>query len=214
MLLSEHAIIAVQVMRNGVTGAPDFDASSGALGGNTDDLTAAIESVYGADAGAAFRTQWEAHIGFFVDYTVGVVTDDQAGQDAALDELAGYREDFAAFLDSATGGNAPAGRVSDALQAHVDQLVAALDTYAAGDFEAAYAAEREASAHMSMTGEVLAAAIAGQFPDQFPTRPIPSDTAMDAPIGGTSPLALIGLAVVVLAGLTVTRRAIEVRSHD
>ena len=214
MLLSEHAIIAVQVMRNGVTGAPDFDASSGALGGNTDDLTAAIESVYGADAGAAFRTQWEAHIGFFVDYTVGVVTDDQAGQDAALDELAGYREDFAAFLDSATGGNAPAGRVSDALQAHVDQLVAALDTYAAGDFEAAYAAEREASAHMFMTGEVLAAAIAGQVPDQFPSRPIPSDTAMDAPIGGTSPLALIGLAVVVLAGLTVTRRAIEVRSHD
>ena len=57
---------------------------------------------------------------------------------------------------------------------------------------------------------MLAAAIAGQFP----TRPIPSDTAMDAPIGGTSPLALIGLAVVVLAGLTVTRRAIEVRSHD
>ena len=214
MLLSEHAIIAVQAMRNGVTGAPDFDASAGALAGNTDDLTAAIESVYGADAGAAFRTQWEAHIGFFVDYTVGVATDDQAAQDAALDELAGYREDFAAFLDSATGGNAPAGPVSDALQAHVDQLVAALDTYADGDFEAAYAAEREASAHMFMTGEVLAAAIAGQFPDRFPTGPIPSDTAIATPVSGTSPLALIGLAVVFLAGLTVTRRAIEVRSRD
>ncbi len=214
MLLSEHAIIAVQAMRNGVTGAPDFDASAGALGSNTDDLTAAIESVYGADAGAAFRTQWEAHIGFFVDYTVGVATDDQAAKDAALDELAGYREDFAAFLDSATGGNAPAGPVADALQAHVDQLVAALDTYADGDFEAAYAAEREASAHMFMTGEVLAAAIAGQFPDQFPTGPIPSDTAMAAPASPASPVVLIGLAVLLLTSLTLTRRAVEVRSRD
>jgi hypothetical protein len=216
-LLAEHASLAMEAMRQGVdTGDlsdPEFTAAAGALAGNTDDLTAAIESVYGADAGAAFRTQWEAHIGFFVDYTVGVATDDDAAKSAALDELAGYREDFAAFLDSATGGNAPAGPVSDALQAHVDQLVAALDTYADGDFEAAYAAEREASAHMFMTGEVLAAAIAGQFPDQFPTGPIPSDTAMDAPVGGTTPLALIGLVVVLLAGLTVTRRAIEVRSR-
>jgi len=213
LLLSEHAIIAIQAMRNGVTGAPDFDASAGALGGNTDDLTAAIESVYGADAGDAFRAQWEAHIGFFVDYTVGVATDDQAAQDAALDELAGYRDDFAAFLDSATGGNAPAGPVADALQAHVDQLVAALDTYADGDFEAAYAAEREASAHMFMTGQVLASAIAGQFPDTFPTTPVSSDTAVPAP-ASPSPVALIGLAVIAVAGLALTRRAIEVRSRD
>ena len=82
-----------------------------------------------------------------------------------------------------------------------------------GDFEAAYAAEREASAHMFMTGEVLAAAIAGQFPDQFPTGPIPSDTAL-APVAGTSPLVFIGLAVAMLAGLTLTRRAIEVHSRD
>ena len=211
--LSEHAITAVQAMRNGVSGAPDFDASAAALADNTADLTAAIASVYGEDAGAAFDAQWTAHIGFFVDYTVGVATDDDAAKAAALDELAGYREDFAAFLDSATGGNAPAGPVSEALQAHVDQLIAALDTYADGDFEAAYAAQREASAHMFMTGEVLAAAIAGQFPDQFSTRPIPSDTAMDAPIGGTSPLALIGLAAVLLVGLSVTRRAIEIRSR-
>jgi hypothetical protein len=143
-----------------------------------------------------------------------VATDDDAAKATALDELAGYREDFAAFLDSATSGNAPAGPVADALQSHVDQLVAALDAYAAGDFEAAYAAEREASAHMFMTGEVLAAAIAGQFPDRFPTGPIPSDTAMAAPVSVTTPLALIGLAVSLLVGLAVTRRAIEVRTRD
>jgi hypothetical protein len=212
-LLSEHAIIAIEAMRNGFSGAPDFEASAGALASNTDDLTAAIESVYGAEAGEAFRTQWEAHIGFFVDYTVALAGGDDAGQQAALEELAGYREDFAAFLDGATEGNAPAGPVSDALQAHVDQLIAALNAFAEDDFEGAYAAEREASAHMYMTGQVLAAAIAGQFPDRFPTSPEPSNTALPAPESGTGPAVLVGLALASVAALTLTRRAIETRSR-
>ncbi|MGQ0609231.1 MAG: copper amine oxidase [Chloroflexota bacterium] len=211
-LLSEHAIIAIQAMRNGVSGAADFDASAAALADNTADLTAAITSVYGEEGGNAFDTQWTAHIGFFVDYTVAVAGDDAAGQEAALAELAEYRDDFSAFLDTATDGNAPAGPVADALQAHVDQLVAALDTYAAGDFAGAYAAEREASAHMYMTGAVLAAAIAGQFPDDFPTTPEPSDTAM-APAEGLSPVVLLGFGAVALATLTLTRRVFEVRSR-
>lgn len=60
---------------------------------------------------------------------------------------------------------------------------------------------------------MLAAAIAGQFPDRFPTGPIPSDTAMAMPDVGSSPLVLIGMVMVLLAGLTVARRAIEVRSR-
>ena len=211
-LLSEHAIIAIQAMRNGVSGAADFDASAAALADNTADLTAAITSVYGEEGGNAFDTQWTAHIGFFVDYTVAVAGDDAEGQEAALAELAEYRDDFAAFLDTATEGNAPAGPVADALQAHVDQLVAALDTYAAGDFAGAYTAEREASAHMYMTGAVLAAAIAGQFPDDLPTTPQPSDTAM-APAEGLNPVVLLGFGAVALATLTLTRRVIEVRSR-
>ncbi|CAN5620168.1 MAG: hypothetical protein H0X68_01075 [Chloroflexi bacterium] len=90
-------------------------------------------------------------------------------------------------------------------------MVAALDTYAAGDFGGAYAAEREASAHMFMTGAVLSAAIAGQFPDQFPTSTEPSDTAM-ARVETVNPLVLIGTALVALTGLTLTRRPVEVRS--
>ena len=211
-LLSEHAIIAIQAMRNGVSGAADFDASAAALADNTADLTAAITSVYGEEGGSAFDTQWTAHIGFFVDYTVAVAGDDADGQEAALAELSQYKEDFSDFLDTATEGNAPAGPVADALQAHVDQLVAALDTYAAGDFAGAYVAEREASAHMFMTGGVLAAAIAGQFPDDFPTTPEPSDTAM-APVAGLNPVVLLGFGVVALSTLTLTRRAIEVRSR-
>ncbi len=216
-LLAQHAGLAIEAMRQGVdTGDledPEFTAAAGALAGNTDDLTAAIESVYGADAADAFRTQWEAHIGFFVDYTVAVAEDDAEGQEAALAELAQYQEDFAAFLDSATDGNAPAGPVAEALQAHVDQLVAALDSYAAGDFEAAYAAEREASAHMFMTGQVLAAAIAGQFPDQFPTAAQMPDAAME-PGATPSLIVLIGMGLVAVATVSLSRHVVQVRSRD
>jgi len=212
-LLGEHALIAIEAMRNGLTGAADFDASTAALQGNTDDLTAAIASVYGAEAGEAFRAQWEAHIGFFVNYTVALAGDDTAGQEAALEDLAGYREDFSNFLDTATGGNVPADGAADALAAHVDQLIAAIDAYAADDFEAAFAAEREGFAHMFMTGQVLASGIAGQMPETFPTAPPSSDTAM-APATGINPLVIFGFGAVTLATLALTRRAVEVRSRN
>ena len=41
-----------------------------------------IGSVYGPEAEDAFNTLWSAHNGFFVDYTTGVATDDQAKKDA------------------------------------------------------------------------------------------------------------------------------------
>ncbi len=211
-LLGEHALIAIEAMRNGLTGAPDFDASAAALDGNTNDLAAAIASVYGADAGEAFDAQWTAHIGLFVDYTVALAGGDTAGQDAALEDLAGYREDFSNFLDTATGGNVPAAGAADALQAHVNQLVAAIDAYAADDFGAAYATEREAFEHMFMTGQVLAAGIAGQMPETFPTSAGMPNTAT-RPADGLSPVLLIGLGIAGMLTLTLARRAREARAR-
>jgi len=47
------------------------------------------------------------------------------------------------------------------------QLIDALDTYAAGDYEAEYAQVREAYHHMFMTGDALAGAIVAQSPEKF-----------------------------------------------
>ena len=68
------------------------------------------------------------------------------------------------------------------------------------------------SPYWKIAGQVLAAAIAGQFPDKFPTTQQPSDTAM-APASGPNPAVLIGLGLASLAVLSLTRRAIEVRSR-
>jgi hypothetical protein len=212
-LLGEHAILAIQATRNGLTGAGDFDVSAGSLGANTADLTAAIESVYGADAAQAFNAQWEAHIGFFVDYTVATAGEDEAGREQAVADLGTYIQDFGAFLGTATEENLPTDAARASLEEHVGQLAGQVDQFFASDFEAAYASERVAYEHMYMTGTALAAAIAGQMPDMFPTAPPPSDTAME-PISGPSPVVLAGAALVAVAVLSFTRRAIEVRSRN
>lgn len=166
-VLTEHAFLAIETMRKGADGAADFDQASAALLANSDDLTAAVASVYGEEGGAAFQEIWNSHIGYFVDYVVATGEGDQAAKDAALAELEEYKVEQAEFFDTATEGNLPAAAVKEGLDVHVNQLITVFDQYVAGDFEAAYAGEREAIHHMSMFAESLAIAITTQFPDKF-----------------------------------------------
>lgn len=166
-LLSEHAFLAVEVMRKGAEGAEDFEASAAALNANTEDLSAAIASVYGDEAGAQFKKMWSSHIGFFVDYVNASVKGDEAAKKKALDQLSQYRKDFSQFLETATDKRLEAGALAEGLQMHVNQLVKAFDHYMAGDYETAYEQEREAIHHMYMVSKGLSNAIAQQFPEKF-----------------------------------------------
>ncbi|WP_203333772.1 copper amine oxidase [Planococcus beigongshangi] len=164
-ILTEHAFLAVEAMRKGADGAADFDQASAALLANSDDLAAAVSSVYGEEGGAAFQEIWNSHIGYFVDYVVATGEGDQAAKDAALTALEEYKAEQSAFFDSATEGRLPAAAVQEGLDMHVDQLVQSFDAYVEGDFETSYALERESIHHMSMFAETLSIAIADQFPD-------------------------------------------------
>ena len=166
-LLAEHALLATFAMQKGVSGEEDFEAIAAALEGNTVDLGEAIGSVYGEEGETAFLKLWRDHIGFFVDYTVATAKKDEAGQNAAREKLAQYQAEFSAFLDTATEGNLPQSGAAEALQAHVNQLITDLDTYAAGDYPKAYEQIREAYAHMYMTADAIAGAVVTQMPEQF-----------------------------------------------
>ncbi|WP_263491839.1 copper amine oxidase [Bacillus sp. RAR_GA_16] len=166
-LLSEHAYLAVETMRKGAEGSADFEASAGALSENTEDLTAAITSVYGEEAGAEFNEIWSNHIGFFVDYVKATGNEDEDAKQKALDSLEGYKEDFSMFLENATGERLQADTLAEGLQAHINQLIGAFDSYVAGDYDMAYDKEREAIAHMQMVAKGFSGAITDQFPDKF-----------------------------------------------
>ena len=170
-LLNSHVYLAgIAVEQAVLTEDPksqQFKSAAGTLDENSQDLAAAIESLYGPEAGDAFLKQWREHIGFFVDYTVGGLTNDNQMQQKAGGDLAAYEEDFGAFLSEATDGELEAGAAAEALGMHVDSLVAAVDAVIAGDgkgFDLLYAAAKE---HMPMTASALAGAIVEQMPDQF-----------------------------------------------
>lgn len=166
-LEAEHVDLASAATRAGFDGDPSFTAAAGALGKNTDDLSAAIASVYGDEAGAKFKEIWASHIGFFVDYTVAAKGGDQAGMDKAVQNLNGYVEAISAFLSGANP-NLPKDAVAQLVTEHVGLLKEAVDKHGAGDFAGSYDAQSRARVQITTKiADTLAGAIVKQSPEKF-----------------------------------------------
>jgi hypothetical protein len=169
-LFQEHIYLAGAATGAALGGRnAEFTAAAGALDANSVAISKAIGSVYGADAEAAFLPLWRRHIGFVVDYTVGLATKDMPKQQKAVSELLGYTNDLAAFLSSANP-NLPKAAVAELVKGHILSLKGAIDAQAAGDMMMAFTRLREAASHMQMIGDPIAAAIARQFPQRFASR--------------------------------------------
>jgi len=166
-LLQEHAILATNATGAALGGRnAEFEAATGALDMNSVDLSKSIGLVYGAGAETAFLALWRKHIGFFVDYTVGLASKDMAKSNKAVNDLVGYTQDFGAFL-AAANPNLPKDAVAGLVKTHVLTLKDVVDAQASGDVKKAYAALRSAAMHMQMIADPLADAIAKQFPGKF-----------------------------------------------
>lgn len=163
--LGEHAFLASNATHRGLEGSKAFDAAAGQLETNTVALGDAIGSVLGDEAKATFLELWRAHIGFFVDYTVGTATKDETKTAKAAEDLAGYSRDFGAFLAAAT--DLPADTLSAELDTHVMHLAQSIDAYAAGDYAKAYELTGMAYDHMWGTGDALSEAIVAKMPEKF-----------------------------------------------
>ncbi|WP_191557513.1 copper amine oxidase [Metabacillus idriensis] len=166
-VFSEHAALAALTMQKGIDGAKDFEAAAGALNENTDDLTAAVESVYGAKGAAQFKEIWSSHIGYFVDYVTATAENNEEGKEQAVAELDEYRAEQAAFLDTATEGRLKAADLEAGLKEHVDQLLNAFNSYTGKDYPAAYENIHVAYTHMFGVGRAMSSAIVDQFPEKF-----------------------------------------------
>lgn len=166
-LEAEHVDLASAATRAGFDGDPSFSAAAGALGKNTDELSAAIASVYGDEAGERFKEIWASHIGFFVDYTVAAKGGDQAGMDKAVQNLNGYVEAISSFLSEANP-NLPKDAVAQLVTEHVGLLKEAVDKHGAGDFAGSYDAQSRARTQITTKiADTLAGAIVKQSPDKF-----------------------------------------------
>ena len=167
--LQEHVYLAGIAVATGVDKGLDskeFTAAAATLDKNTVALSKPIGAVYGPDAEKTFLKVWRQHIGFFVEYTKGRATKDDALVKKANRDLDGYRATFGAFLAKANP-NLTADAVATDLKGHVATLEAAIDAVVAGKPEA-FDLLQAAAAHMPGTADVLSGAIAKQFSKKFP----------------------------------------------
>ena len=170
-LLIDHEYLAGLAVVSAVQAGGDlkdggFKAAAAALDNNSVALSETIGSVYGAEGGQQFLDLWRAHIGFFVDYTLGKATGNKKMARQASKKLDGYRADFGAFIEGATEGGLPQAAVADALAPHVDATTAAIDSVVSGKGNP-FEKLRVAAGHMPGIATALSGAIATQFPDQF-----------------------------------------------
>jgi hypothetical protein len=167
MAFQEHTYLAARATGAALGGRDaEFKAAAGALDANGIDIAKAIGSVYGQGAQDAFLPLWRRHIGFVVDYTVGLATKDRAKQQKAVEDLVGYSQDFGAFLASANP-NLPKDVVAGLVKDHILTLKPVIDAQAAGDPAKVYTVLRSATSHMRMIADPLAEAIVKQFPQRF-----------------------------------------------
>ncbi len=168
-LLVQHVadtgfVVESAIAAGGNLKAPEVAGAIGALGQNTDQLGGAIGSVYGPGAKSAFLNLWRAHIGFFVNYTLGEATHSMTKVATAQRDLNGYISQFSTFLSGAT--KLPASAVAADLRGHVSTLETAIKAIVAGKPSAAKDLAM-AEDHMAGTAAVLASGIVASEPSKF-----------------------------------------------
>jgi hypothetical protein len=183
MRFGEHAELAVDAMRSGISNYPDFPVAAATLDQNTSEITAMIESVFGAASARSFQTLWSDHIDAFVAYTQALAQMDEAAQDAAQDRLTGFNSDFANFLSTSTDGRLGTAALADAFVMHEEMLLKQINEYAAADYVAAHQVSYEAYQHMFALADQAATAIGETVAAGSP------EGGAETGVGGTAALA-------------------------
>ncbi|KAA1428666.1 hypothetical protein [Nocardioides antri] len=161
-LLVQHVYLAgialkTAVDEGGNLEAPTVKAAVTTLDKNSVALSKAVGSAY-PEAEKPFLESWRQHIGFFVNYTLGKATGDQAMVAKATKDLNKYRTSFGQLINSVVP-ELPADAVADELKPHVNTVYAAIDSLVAGDGKV-FAKLAVAASHMPHTAEILAGGIA------------------------------------------------------
>ena len=165
-LEKQHVDLASAATRAGFDGNKDFEAASGALLKNSDEIAGAVGSVYGPEAQAKFLEIWNSHITFFVNYTVAAKKGDKAGMAKAEKDLGGYVEAISDFISEANP-NLPREALIALFTEHVTLLKGAVDAHGAGNYAESYAKQGEAYTQVGEIADGLSGAIVKQFPDKF-----------------------------------------------
>ena len=167
LLLGEHTML---VAKQAVAASNHTDEYSGyltLLASNANSLADVIRSAYGNSAASQFARAWGIQNGYLVDYTIGVVTHNDAKSNGAMSGLVnGFTPQFALLITSLT--QLPLDSITQLENVQIAESKAMIDDETAQSYANLYADVRTAYAHSSRVGDMLAVRMAQQFPDKFP----------------------------------------------
>jgi DNA-binding GntR family transcriptional regulator len=132
---------------------------------NAKQIADAVAGFYGKPAGEQMLKLLAGHWGGVKAYADAAHSGDKAGQQKAMQDLAGNATAIAKFLSGANP-NLPEATVDSLMMMHVSDHQMHIDAVMAGDKAAAAKVLDHMRAHMNTIADALAGAIAKQFPDK------------------------------------------------
>lgn len=164
---TEHQDLTAMAVDQALDGAPGADAAKADLIKNGETLSAAVGSVYGADAQKKFNDIWNVHLLGFVDYAVASKSGDEAAKTAALSKIdAEYTKPISALLSGANP-NLPNDALLSGFGEHIGMTAKMIDFHTAGNYTEEAKMRADAVTHLKGLMTTLAGAIVKQFPDKF-----------------------------------------------
>ena len=165
-LLREHVSVNIDVNRDIVSDSNDLAATLEAEYQNGEDLAAAIGSIFGSDAEAAFMELFEEHLEASNGIAEAIEMSDEELVEEEMEELEEYLMEIATFLSSAIDG-LDYDTAFNGLMQHEELVNEATIAFNDGDYEESYRYEAEALSQISGIADALTTGIVMTFPDKF-----------------------------------------------
>ncbi|GAC1475319.1 MAG: hypothetical protein PVSMB3_14580 [Candidatus Dormibacteraceae bacterium] len=170
LLLGEHVMVIAKQATAAANKTDGHAAYATLLIANTNSLVDVIRSAYGNAAASQFEKSWGIQNGYLVDYTIGLVSHNEAKSNGAKSALAtGFVPEFAKLITGFT--QIPVDQMTQLETRQVTALQLVIEDAAAQSYPKIYVDLRAAYAITSSIGDMLAARTAQQFPDKFPGDP-------------------------------------------
>jgi hypothetical protein len=170
LLLGEQVMLVAKQSAAAVNHSDSYAGYTTALTTNGSNLANVFRSAFGNAAADQLSHAWGIEDGYLIDYTIGVVTHNQAKSNGAISGLVnGFVPQLAQQITSLS--QLQQDQIAQLLSQQVQNDKAVIDDQAALKPGATYPDLHTAFVQSARLGDALALRIAQKFPDKFPGDP-------------------------------------------
>ena len=175
-MLGEHVMVVAKQAVAASNHTDDYAGYATLLTTNSTALVDVVRSAYGNTSATQFEQVWRIQNGYLIDYTIGLVTHNDAKSNGAMSGLVnGFVPQFAQLITSLA--QLQVDQVTQLETQHLAEMRTMIDDEVTQSHAKLYSDLRAAYSNTSKVGDVLAIRMVEQFPDKFPGDPL--DKAID-----------------------------------